>query len=158
MTQYYIREIEFKAKSLADDRWVHGYYVKHERPSIPIGDNPYKDRHYIAKTGFADWNLDRPIDMIEVDQKTVSQYTNFTDKNDTRIYDSDRVKLSDGKVYTVCWNEGGGYYDLAHEDDEEMIEDRILSHCIYHGLGDCELVGNIWDELDELKESPTTNN
>lgn len=50
---------------------VTGYYYKHERPSIPMGHNPHKDKHYIMRTGFADWNMERPLEATEIDVTTL---------------------------------------------------------------------------------------
>lgn len=140
-------DIEFRAKSIDDGKWVYGYYVqRQEYTPAPIGctEEKYNKslKHYIFQDGFSDWNMAKPWYRIDIDHKTLGQYTGLIDKNNKKIYNGDIVDSfseEDGYKtlvvthynYQCTFNSGFGLFDVDNEDD------------YYHDT--VEIIGNIHD-------------
>lgn len=73
------RTIKFRGQRVEIKEWVYGYLFEHEPPLQCISNREKEtSRYFILKTGFADWNMMRPVDMVEVIAETVGQYTRTT--------------------------------------------------------------------------------
>lgn len=83
----------------------------------------------------------------EVDPETVCQYTGLTDKNGRKIFECDIVKhdISDtiGTAKWYCEDYAGWCVD-----DVQIGEQQFT----YEMWGECEIIGNIFDNVDLLKE------
>ena len=159
-----MREIIFRGKRLDNGEWTEGYLYEHEPALVGIvseNDVPEPSQWFIARTGFADWNMPRPVEFIEVDPSTVGQYTGLKDKRGKRTFEGDILRIariSDGF---------GGYYhppldypvnvvvkwDLCAWMWETLCEDlRFISFpdawCHY----ECEVIGNVHDNPELLEE------
>jgi hypothetical protein len=69
-----LNQFKVRGRKLNSDEWVEGYYYEHLPPLqciVPEDYIPEKSKHYILQTGFADWNMPRPVNCIEVDPETV---------------------------------------------------------------------------------------
>lgn len=137
-----MREILFKAKRLGNGEWVEGFYVC------------CRKSHYILPIFNEDESFhgfdDRYDDWVEVDVSTLCQYTGLTDKNGKKIWEND----------IIC-----NYYDDLFPEDETMslIVWDIFGWKIKEGsspveisiatdIGNCEVVGNIFDNPELLQE------
>ncbi len=55
-------------------RKVTGWYYRHEGPSYAFNEGQEdQTKHYIMETGFADWNMARPVDMHEIQIETLEE-------------------------------------------------------------------------------------
>lgn len=109
------RNIKFRGLTEAGE-WVYGRYIRHSptTPS-PIGGKELPYKHFIACSGFSDWNMPRPIDLVPVQEDSVGQFTGFCDKNDQEVYEGDLLEhhAIAGKSYEVIWDSKGHGWAFA---------------------------------------------
>lgn len=145
-----MRETSFKGKALggykniAEGEWIEG--------GLFYTDNEYGTVCYIA-TSYLSADRDEPMTVVayEVDPETVCQYTGLTDKNGRKIFEGDIAsfdyELNDwGKVAKILFEDGEYRYRAVTNSPE-------LYNCRICGENDrCEVIGNIFDNPDLLKE------
>lgn len=131
-----MREILFRGKSIEDNKWVYSDLIREKKSFGKICTRIYR-------TTNNGWEL------IDVDSKTVGQYTGLNDKNGNKIFEGDIVDFpdrSDSESYGVV------------EYDTNETEFGIVYDSIYEGLGrqyhsrDIEVIGNIFDNPELLEE------
>lgn len=87
------------------------------------------------------------ISNIDVDYKTVGQYTDLNDRDGKKIFEGDIVKDNDGYRYVVLYYGEAGYpaFDLANWDGE-------CNGLAYYTQGGSSLkvIGNIYDNPEML--------
>lgn len=139
------REILFRGKSEVNGEWREGYYFKtivgeHELHCImPFGQ--------IVKT-----LLDNRV--YQITQETLGQYTGLTDKNGTRIFEGDIVK-----VFDKCnerWADGVAVIKFSYDYAGGWIVDDPVSHANFTiGIHTdiVEVIGNIHDNPELLERS-----
>ena len=146
-----MREIMFRGKRLDNGEWAEGYLYEHEPALVGIAsenDVPELSKWFIARTGFADWNMSRPVEFVEVAPPTVGQYAGLNDKHGKRIFEGDIVEGAD---FTA---EDGGYGVVGFDDGAfEIIGNNCCGtfHENYWGR-DFEVIGNIHDNPELLEE------
>lgn len=142
-----MRDVLFRGKRLDNGKWIEGYYFKHHnRQPCAVGDmgRPEDWDDLICISGFADWNMPKPMCAVKVDPETLGEFTGLYDKNGERIFEGDIIRhyydYENPYLYEtdiVVWD--GSYCKF------ERKEASLHSSCTY------EIVGNIYDNSEEMK-------
>ena len=137
-----MREILFRGKTSDANKWIEGYlFVSQE------------GGHYIIDTN-NDGDNGIPVRLILVNPETVGQYTGKTDKNKTRVFDGDIIRILNAKqpleVGVVRWNDDDQCYVVCSTWSERCI----LTDFRNLGRSKFEVIGNIHSnpELLEVTE------
>ena len=146
-----MRDILFRGKSTETNQWCYGgFHIWKKRQICVLGDDKLKDdeiSYVITVNSFADWNMPRTMQAVEVIADTVGQYTGLTDRNGNKIFEGDIVNiLTENEEIGVIVYEDGGFF--AHAD-------KFSIDIIYKINGtDVEVIGNKYDnpKLMEIQE------
>lgn len=85
------------------------------------------------------WGMTNDVpNMIEVDPETIGQFTGLIDKNGKKVFEGDIVEI-DGKHYEVKYMLGQFFVGINMP--------------IAYKRFDCEVIGNIHDNPELLKDS-----
>lgn len=128
------REILFRGKRIDNGEWVEGYYARSGGGFI-LKDNG------LTYGGF---------EMFDVVPKTICQYTGSTDKNGKKIFEGDIVDVFDD-ILKIVWDEIYASFCFVRTDSQNR---EFYKYFFGEGCGeeDCEVIGNIFDNPDLLKE------
>lgn len=142
-----MREILFRAKAINRDPY------KSYRTNYKNGDwvnglitQQYDER--FKKLPAEMTNTDG-VSGIDVDYKTIGQYTGLTDKNDTKIFEGDIVRYND-TIHEVifCTINGSAFFGITMPDRGEIWNfDGITC------ANKMEVIGNIYDDPELLGDA-----
>lgn len=154
-----MREILFKGKRIDNGEWVEGYYYKMSETTYCFKEDyerkPVPKHHYILQERMTDWGLPNQIVQIEIDSKTLCQFTGLCDKNGKKIWENDIVKT----VSDIYAHVKFGLYTTGfalEECNQGFYVDFSVKTYLRHELGywnnKVEVRGNIFDNRDLLQE------
>ena len=154
-----MREIKFRAKRVDKDEFAYGDHL--------TGMGYKKGKHYILPL-LSHYPSDcHSLDGYEVIPDTIGQYTGLKDKNGKEIYEGDIVRNKEVGGYGMVYIGIVRYYDkdcrfgidttttnkftkrLLFTDGECSIND---GHCTITYTNEYEVIGNIHDNIDLIKE------
>jgi uncharacterized phage protein (TIGR01671 family) len=130
-----MRKIEFRGKGINDGEWYYGwlsiidddYYINHEE-HISQGewDSSYDD--YVGE-------------LVKPD--TIGQYTGLTDKNGTKIFEGDIIKINEQYTRVVRYSEVKASFVTCNENEwVGYLKDYSKP---------VRVIGNIYDNSELLK-------
>lgn len=127
------REILFRGKS--GDGWHYGLLTKYENHKWRV--------------------VEEDNNMITVKNNTIGQYTGLTDKNGTKIFEGDVVRISEDYYDGLHYSGNEVYYsDGAFCVEYETLEYDVTSigFLVREGV-EVEVIGNIYDNPELLQEN-----
>jgi hypothetical protein len=131
--------IKFRGLRLDNKQWAYGFVYRHDPPLQCFnGEDKELPAFAILTTGFADWNMQRPVEQHQVDGDTVGQYIGLHDKNDKEIYQGDVVKYCGGIGQVIFHNLS--FQIWCSEYDTQDIDPTNI-----------EVIGNIYENPELLK-------
>lgn len=147
------KEILFRGKSLKDNEWTEGYYCRYDWTG--------EEKDYIIP------DYSKASYGVEVESNTIGQYTGLTDKNGTKIFDGDIVRIGryfNNNFYTednyVCRYDTNTasfkfYYivpkDIADVNKYAILGDGTTLSDMGRGFT-IEVIGNIYDNSDLIEK------
>lgn len=85
----------------------------------------------------------------KVAPETIGQFTGLCDSNGREIYEGDIVKWGGTMYVIIFWY--GMFYASAEECNEGMLGGFPLHRLTEYNDGECEIVGNIYDNPELMK-------
>ena len=142
-----MREIQFRGKAINRENCYHRTEYKNGEWVYGLVTKLYDEQFENLPAKMTDIN---GISNIEIDYKTIGQYTGMLDKNGNRIFEGDICNFSNR-------SDIDNYGVIVYDADE--TEFGIDYGSTYLGLGrhyhsrDIEVIGNIYDNLELLSEA-----
>lgn len=154
-----MREILFRAKAINRDKGYHRTNYKNGDWVYGLITQPYNDRYPELPVNFRNEN---GVGGIEVDYKTLGQFTGLTDKNGKKIFEGDIVvtRYPKGDICSI----GDVQFDsgvfgtewTAVKENKGMVGAWGQSHNLRRFndgvIKNIEVIGNIHDNPELLKE------
>ena len=137
-----MREILFRGKRIDNGEWIKGFHT--------IGKFAGKEYYAIErKEPSAYYDNENAIQPYDVIPETIGQYTGLTDKNGTKIFEGDIVKIH---YDSAIW---GNNREVVFEEGQWFFKDNAKTQKSYIGAWGnsvVEVIGNIHDNPELLKE------
>lgn len=140
-----MREILFRARTISEDEymdsgeWVEGFYTC------------FNGDEYRIYTGYSETDCgDHYPDWFNVLPETVGQFTGLTDKNGKKIFEGDIVQYY-GTYPLEVYIEKGHTKIRWYDTISASKYDKLFFSIDREGYGECEIIGNIYDNPELLK-------
>lgn len=137
-----MREILFRAKAINRDNGYRRTTYKNGDWVYGLISRPYKEMFPTLPMEFRNEN---GVYGIEVDYKTVGQFTGLTDKKGKKIFEGDIVTVNGVANATIIYNDNEACFSFDYgENGRPLIVDLVEEHSI-------EVIGNIHDNKEKQK-------
>ena len=132
-----MREILFRGKRIDNDEWTYGSFIPDMLEVYQNGSGVWiGDRGFIKPFG----KTKEERLMVEVERKTVGQYTGMADRNGKKIFEGDIVKTNTD-ICVIVWQRSRF---IAKKPNKRPM---TLQYIKFSG----EVIGNIYDNPELLK-------
>lgn len=132
-----MREILFRGKRKDNGEWIEGSLVSY--PELEMTIIEHNEQFFTSHSA---------LPVFKVIPETVGQYTGLTDKNGTRIFEGDIVKMNSGKRYIGIVE----YWEDSFRVASHIIRYYDFVSAVADGFG--AVIGNVFDN-PELLEGKT---
>lgn len=141
-----MREILFRGKAINRNRGYHRTSYKNGEWVYGLATRLFDERFENLPAEMRDID---GIGGIEIDYKTIGQYTGLTDKNGTKIFEGDIVVVNIKEYNTICevaWADSVAQFQLWQRNTVNNTPTALNL-----GNYDCEVIGNIHDNSELLE-------
>lgn len=135
------REILFRGKRKDNGKWVEGYYQQRYDAFENI-------QHLIF------WSKSSTVwEYAEIDPETVCEYVGYKDDTGKRIFEGDIVAFEDMISTENGYSEMGCCGKVGYDEEEACfyVTDRLSAES-WEVLGECRIIGNIFDNPELLNQ------
>ena len=146
-----MREILFRGKCFHTEEWVEGYL------GIEV-----PDELVIQQFSYDEYFKSNCIDQYSVKPETIGQYTGLTDKNGTKIFEGDILKIIDGKEIIIASVKFGDYnqpdkilktHIAFYFDIANLVSYRKdIGYWFGKTFSEIEVIGNVHDNPELLQD------
>lgn len=138
-----MREILFRGKRFGNGEWIEGYFL------------PGNERHSLHPCIFVYLPETQNFECFDIDIDTLGEYTGLTDKNGTRIFEGDIVKITGFHTTAIAAVKYGSSSEKStswgwYFDDNDGHTYFLMSKAFcedYNAI----IIGNIHDNPELLK-------
>lgn len=149
------REILFRGKAINRDIGIHRTKYKNGDWVYGLVTRLYDDRFENLPAEMKDLS---GVNGIEIDHKTIGQYTGLTDKNGVKIFEGDIVKgtaYSATTIGVIVWIDEISSFGVrrVNAPNPTAWENSSILRCVSLGKTDefaAEVIGNIYDNPELL--------
>jgi uncharacterized phage protein (TIGR01671 family) len=155
-----MRDYKFRGKRLDNGEWVYGPCFANEFKAWILVEVCFQSKPNDFN-GPAEYDAD--VEWFEVDPATVGQYTGLKDKNGVEIYEGDLTHAKGSKtIFRIEFVDGSFCLVPHHSHSKESVklwstDDGKVKIMPLHlmmstgGMGNCEVIGNIYENPELLK-------
>ena len=145
-----MREILFRGKAINRDKGWHRTNYKNNDWVYGLVSRLYDERFEFLP---AEMTNTEGVGGIEVDYKTISQFTGLTDKKGKKIFEGDIVDVEYDVQYSGVARERIGVFQVVF-DRGCFMKRKAVKGGLYHFIPSdvCKIIGNIHDNPELLKE------
>lgn len=150
-----MRRVLFRGKSKCNNEWIYGSLIR-------LGKEGFSglDRYGIIDKGDAIGSMScYNFQIDEIIHTTISEFTGLIDKNNNRIFEGDIIKLYNGELRKVFFNEETLQWEMCFVNVKPCEVNHLINtqplanitiELAYGYPCSTEVVGNIWDNPELL--------